>query len=123
MLARARFILLFFAVFVALPASAQVKWRLRDPRPNFRSGTALASDTARGSVVLFGGNGGPGGFLADTWEWNGATWQSRAPSVSPTARDQHAMAYDAARQRVVLFGGRSGSTSILGDTWEWDGSN
>jgi hypothetical protein len=70
--------------------------------------------------VLFGGTDAQGGLLADTWEWDGTSWNERIPTSSPAARTDHAMAYDPRRQRVVVFGGRA-----LGgrqdDAWEWDG--
>jgi O-antigen ligase/tetratricopeptide (TPR) repeat protein len=100
-----------------------VRWAQRSPAagPSARWGHALAYDSARLRVVLFGGAGGDGA-LGDTWEWDGASWSERRPAVSPPARHGHAMAYDVARQRVVLFGGH-GASGNLSDTWEWDGSN
>ena len=72
--------------------------------PPARVVPAMAYDSARGRVVLFGGRR-RGGLLADTWEWDGTTWVEKTPATSPPARDGHAMAYDSARGRVVLFGG------------------
>ena len=80
----------------------------------------MVFDSARGRVVLFGGESG-NAELAETWEWDGTSWALRTPSVSPPGRRDHAMAWDASRQRVVLFGGYDGS-SVLADTWEWDGT-
>jgi hypothetical protein len=42
--------------------------------PAGRSGHAMASDTLRKRVVLFGGNCGAKWYI-DTWEWNGKTWK------------------------------------------------
>jgi hypothetical protein len=97
------------------------KWMQRFPTtaPIERAFSAMAYDSARQRVVLFGGYGG-NLLRADTWEWDGTTWVQRFPATSPPARGGHAMAYDAARQRVVLFGGNAGPT--LSDTWEWDGT-
>ncbi|MBI3447641.1 MAG: hypothetical protein HY049_01780 [Acidobacteria bacterium] len=93
--------------------------------PPARSDHALAYDSARGRVVLFGGsqNYFSGPFLADTWEWDGTTWSDVTPAVSPPARSRHAMVYDSARGRVVLFGGWTGYSQFFADTWEWDGSS
>ena len=96
------------------------KWIERTPAnsPSPRSGFALAADSDRDVVVLFGG-----GRLDDaTWEWDGLDWTRRSPVVSPPGRVAHAMAYDPVRQRVVMFGGGVG-TGELDDTWEWDGNN
>jgi hypothetical protein len=79
------------------------------PRPRLgRSGHSMAWDAARQRAVLFGGlddsNFG-GNPLAETWEWDGATWAQRTPTNSPSARRSPGMAWEASRQRVVLFGG------------------
>jgi hypothetical protein len=87
--------------------------------PSARELGAMAFDSARGRIVLFGG-AGPSGSLGDTWEWdwNLSAWVLRATS-GPGAR--HVMAFDSTRSVVVLFGGRDDS-GALGDTWEWDGN-
>ena len=83
----------------------------------------MTFDSARAVMVLFGGhNTTPMNPLADTWEWDGTTWNERTPSTAPPARIGAAMAYDAARVVAVLFGGIA-ATGPLGDTWEWDGTN
>ena len=72
-------------------------------------------------VVIFGGSGS-GGFLGDTWGWNGAEWR-RLSAEGPPSRGMGQLAYDAARDRIVLFGGRRGyPNGDLADTWEWDGA-
>jgi hypothetical protein len=93
--------------------------------PSARYLHAMAYDTVRQRVVLYGGDvGGSFGqqILGDTWEWDGVTWTPRSPVASPGLLHAHAMVYDAARQRVVLHGGESflyGWTSNM--TFEWDG--
>jgi hypothetical protein len=47
-----------------------------------RNGAALATDTDRHVVVLFGGYG-QDGLTADTWEWDGRAWSRRA-APAPT---------------------------------------
>jgi PKD repeat protein len=97
--------------------------RFSSSSPSARFYHAMAYDSARGVVVLFGGvSGGPGPTLDETWEWDGTNWTQRSPANSPSARCWHAMAYDSARGVVVLFGGADAS-GILNDTWEWDGTN
>ncbi|MDP3244446.1 MAG: kelch repeat-containing protein, partial [bacterium] len=78
---------------------------------------AMAYDSQRGKVVLFGGY--YGGYRNDTWEWNGISW-TQVSSSGPAPRDDHAMAYDSQAGKVVLFGGWDGSRK--GDTWEWNGT-
>jgi hypothetical protein len=88
--------------------------------PSPRVGAAMAYDSARGEVVLFGGSDFSTQF-GDTWVWNGTTWTQRFSAIAPRPRAAHAMAYDAARGQIVLFGG-VGSGAVLNDTWVWDGS-
>ena len=71
----------------------------------------MAYDSARGRVVLFGGD--DGNYDDETWEWDGSVWTQRI-IAGPSPRYFHAMAYDSGRARLVLFGGRD-----LGDTWEY----
>jgi cysteine-rich repeat protein len=85
--------------------------------PAGRSPRSMTYDAARGRVVMFGGRG-TGGYLNDTWEFDGTSWAQRSPTNAPPARDLLAMAFDA--ERVLLFGGSNGGN--LGDTWEFDGT-
>lgn len=89
--------------------------------PPGRSSPAMATDTVRQRILMFGGCSLAGTVFSDTWEFDGTDWLQRTPASSPQARCNHAMAYDAGRQRVVLFGGR-GTTGLLADTWEWNGT-
>jgi hypothetical protein len=99
-------------------------WRLLNASgPAQRSSHGLAYDSRRNRVVLFGGNPHVtpppgGGFLNDTWEFDGTHW-TRVAEAGPSGRDHHAMTYDSRRGKVVVFGGWDGV--FLGDTWEWDG--
>ena len=83
----------------------------------------MAYDAGRQRVVLFGG-ATPSGETNDTWEWDGASWSPRSPSVSPPARSGAVMFYDAALSAIVLFGGdRFSSRPLLNDTWIWSGAS
>ena len=86
-----------------------------------RSGHALAYDSARGKVVLFGGKSKTMGVLSDTWEYDGIGWSQRIPVSSPSPRKGHGLAYDSVRGKTILFGGAKGWAES--DTWEWDGTN
>jgi len=91
----------------------------------------MAFDAATRTMVLFGGIS-DGGYLDDTWSWNGATWTRLFPSTSPPPRSGASMAYDAATRTVLLFGGfgwisgAAGAYSAgfgwLNDTWSWNGT-
>src|SRR5262245_60363669 len=92
------------ALVVAAALPAQRDW-MRARLLEGRSNAAMAYDSDRQRMVLFGGNLGSAGLFGDTWEWDGASWAHRSAAVVPPARTNHAMVYDAARRRVVLFGG------------------
>ncbi|MFO0839993.1 MAG: immunoglobulin domain-containing protein [Phycisphaerae bacterium] len=96
---------------------------LVSPAPAHRLGHAMACDSRRQVIVLFGGFDSPYSFKkGDTWEWNGSAWAERAPAHAPSPRWGHAMTYDPLRQRVLLFGGFTDSTPAYNaETWEWDG--
>src|SRR5262249_38248952 len=66
---------------------------------------AMAFDSGRGRVVLFGG--WSSADLGDTWEWDGKAWTQLTPSTAPQPRIQTAMAFHAATGQIILFGGNS----------------
>src|SRR5262245_42501309 len=114
------------AVLCAAPAAAQApEWTQRIPTdvPRPRTRAAMTCDVARARTVLFGGLVESADFFAmsaETWEWDGATWQLRQPGAVPPARRSHAMTTDLLRGRTVLFGGQG--QGLLAHTWEWDGN-
>lgn len=90
--------------------------------PSARNNPAMAYDSQRNRVVLFGGHGCMN-ICGDTWEWDGTTWTQVATS-GPTSVSGASLAYDAAHGRMVLFGGdweMDGPTPLY-NTWVWDGS-
>ena len=90
------------------------------------TGSAMAYDSARERLVMFGGYDpgqpqvGNGGYRNYTRELEGTTWVDKSSS-GIAARRHHAMAYDAKNGVVVVFGGFNGSE--LGDTRLWDGTS
>jgi hypothetical protein len=101
--------------------SASGEWTPRSPAisPLGRASHAMAYDSARARVVLFGGVGT--GYMGDTWEWDpsfgpGGTWiWSNTPG--PGQRSGHAMVYDTQRHAAILVGGYAGGSSMA-DTWQ-----
>lgn len=90
--------------------------------PSARIGHALAYDSTRGVIILFGGYDSSGALLNDTWEWNGSTWVQANPALQPPRRAYHALAYDSSRGVTVLFGGTGDCGGYCSDTWEWNGT-
>lgn len=79
-------------------------------------------NSTNGRPTVFGGTGGPSGFLNDLWELQGNTWVEITPAgVSPPPRAWSGVAYESGNARLVLYGGWSGSFSYS-DTWAWNGS-
>jgi len=86
--------------------------------PAARYGHAVAFNSSRNRLVLFGGQAGQTVF-SDTWEFDGENW-TQQEDTGPSPRFGHAMAYDGAG-RVVLFGGSAATQPPSGDTWAWSG--
>ncbi|MGK0153977.1 MAG: hypothetical protein ACI9SE_000927 [Neolewinella sp.] len=87
--------------------------------PSGRYYHAMAYDSVRGKVVMFGGSSPTASANNETWEFDGANWAQVSTVSSPSTREGHTMSYDSARGKVVLFGG----FPALDDTWEYDGVN
>jgi hypothetical protein len=105
-------------------------WMQIQPKhtPGMRASSAVAYDSVRKRIVLFGGISEWVGTMfyheRDTWEWDGNDWIEMKPQTLPPARVGHMMAYDEKRGVVVMFGGGEKTGNyMLGDTWIWDGED
>ncbi len=72
--------------------------------------TAIATDLARRTTVLFGGQTGASTYAADTWRFDGTLWSpvtidDDEGDGEPSPRAHHRLAFDTARGVFVLFGG------------------
>jgi hypothetical protein len=101
------------------PPPQPVAWRLAlGASPGPRTEPAMAYDSQRRRVVLFGGRN-----LDDTvWERDASGWHATSPVGSPWQRLGLPAAFDAARGRTVLFGGQNFAGGHANDTWTWDGT-
>jgi hypothetical protein len=90
-----------------------------DSGPSARVGHAIAFDSERSVLVLFGGRSSGDALSSDTWQWDGEGW-TQVADTGPSARAGHQLAFDGQRSRVVLFGGTA-ADAVHGETWEWDG--
>ncbi len=90
--------------------------------PMVRTNHALALDTARQDVLLFGGRNPLGVALNDTWTWANDQWSYRQPANAPSPRSGHRLAYDPTTQTIELFGGVDAAGVDLGDHWQWNGT-
>lgn len=89
-----------------------------EPSPSI-FGTSFAGDTARHSVVAYGGG--------TTWRWSGSSWTALQPSHTPGDVVGAAMVYDGSSGRVLLFGGAatgpgSSTPAYTNALWAWDGA-
>jgi hypothetical protein len=76
------------------------------PGPGALFAPAMAYDSKRDRVVLYGG-ADKVGTTSELWAWDGTWTQIETPvaGISPGRRAQSQMAYDPRRDRIVLFGG------------------
>ncbi len=90
--------------------------------PSARREHAMAYDTSRSRIVMFGGYDSNSTLCNDVWELSGTTWSQITPTgTQPTARRQHAMCFDPIRGTTILFGGIDISGLAQADQWTWDG--
>jgi hypothetical protein len=101
--------------------------RVATEGPPARGRTALAYDSSRGQVVLFGGVSAPSGadqpqvFFGDTWIWENRAWRKVAES-GPPGRYAHGMVFDERARVVLLYSGSAAHRNApLTDMWKWDG--
>lgn len=89
--------------------------------PGERRRHAMAYDSDRGVVVLFGGAAGDD-YLQGTQEYDGQSWKKiRFAGDQPSHRAMHAMAYDPVRKQVLLCGGFTGGRFGHSDSWSYRG--
>jgi len=101
----------------------------QNPLPRYNH--SMAFDQARGQMVMFGGirGYGPPTWFADTWLWDGTTWNQAFPAASPAARSGHVLAFHPDLGLVVMIGGTGGKDlsdtswdyDFRKETWTWDG--
>lgn len=100
-----------------------VQWTLKSSTGPAREGFAMAYDSVRQRVVIFGGHNGQ--YRNDVWEWDGTAWTDRTPSTGPAPmpRDGVAMAFDPNLNATVVFGGFGNNGQPLSDVWLWNGTS
>src|SRR5207302_5158767 len=85
--------------------------------PTPRYSAASGWDPTTGHVVLAGGCcNASGGFLTDTWTFDGSAWTRHERSDAPSPRIQVQAVTDTDHHDLVLFGGFGGD-GFMADTW------
>lgn len=102
--------------------------RIATAGPAGRGRSALAYDTVRRQIVLFGGVGAspapgePQPFFGDTWVRDDKGWRMVAED-GPPGRYAHGMVFDERAGVVLLYGGSAAHRNApLSDMWQWDGT-
>ncbi|MFH0887751.1 MAG: fibronectin type III domain-containing protein [Planctomycetota bacterium] len=95
-------------------------WTLKSPnhKPLGRRYPAMAYDSGRGKVVLFGGET-DSVYSDETWEWDGTDWTLRTPIHKPLGLWGTAMTYDSKRHRILFYRGFGWTNEF----WSWDGTD
>lgn len=93
--------------------------QLGEPLPPSRFGHAMAIDSKRDRLTIFGGVSEPG-YLGDTWtasleDPNG--WIRLEASNPPPPRHEPVMVYDPIHDRMLMFGGWTYPESYFDDLW------
>ena len=87
------------------------------------SNAAVAGDTNRNEVLVFGGYDSSWNLSSATWGWSKEKgWEEKFPENSPPARQNALMCYDSDRKEIILYGGWS-QNGQLNDTWVWNGDD
>ena len=64
---------------------------------------------------------GASGVLAETWTWNGSTWQQTMTRRGPSANVLLGLGWDPDTKMLLLFGQGASVTPLL--RWEWTGND
>lgn len=90
--------------------------------PSVRYGHAMAYDSDRGVVMLFGGRSAldQSTLYNDLWKWDGSSW-TLVHTTGPAARSHGGLAYDSIRGKLVLYGGKGVGDVRFNDLWEYAG--
>lgn len=83
--------------------------------PSYREEHSAVYDSERGRVVIFGGEGGWGMYLRDTWAFDldQDQWQQLSPAgPNRPLLSRHVAVYDSNRDRMIVF---SGAKDLFGN--------
>lgn len=88
--------------------------------PSPRVLTRMVYNPTDSTMLLFGGFDMCSSIFADTWVYDGLTWQE-VDVTGPSARWTYAMAFDELRDEFVLFGVTTTVTLVPGDPRQYSG--
>ena len=94
--------------------------RLTTNQPNVTDGYAMAYDSNREVIVLYGG-GRAWPYSNETWEFDGISWSQIVTTAQPNAVYGMTLVYDSVQNKLLLFGGSDRADNELNETWEYAG--
>lgn len=103
---------------LAVPVASQVEWAAFQSRKSH----GIAYDTARQTLVMYGGQASAAQALDETREFVQGRWQLRAPSITPGGLSGHSTIYQPGIG-VVVFGGIQPNGTRTNETWVFDGNS
>ncbi len=103
------------------PTHAAMDWEERLHPISVRAAHAMAYDSDRERIMLFGGSSNST-VPSETWEWDGVAWSLISPLTnSPDDNSQHGMCYMSSLKYTIFFGGVAWEGGSHNRTWVWDG--
>ncbi len=84
---------------------------------------AMAYDSGRDVVALYGGNAGGWPYENSTWEFDGTDWEPITTTNQPDAVYGMKMVYDESHNQILLFGGSDNDDTALAETWIFSGTS
>ncbi len=91
--------------------------------PSARYNPAMAYDSFRSTVVMHGGQDASGGYLEDTWEWDGTSWTNVSSAIPGGPGLDCEMSYDSQRGVMVLVSSAVVAGFIVDRTYEFSGTS
>ncbi len=98
-------------------------------KPKSRRWSMMAWDPVSRKVILYGGIDDLGGYLGETWTWDGTNWKKLdlKKDQRPPARILATMFHDPVTNRIVLAGGVgrpdfNSKFQRYEDQWQFDGT-
>ena len=92
-----------------------------DGQPGKRCLHMASYDSQANRMLIYGGQGGPGGFWDDIWALDLASeeWSDLTPEERPDGRSFPTHIYDPINHRAILFGGQTGN-GPSDELWSFD---
>jgi len=99
-----------------------VAWKeISKSGPSGRRAHAMAYDSKRKKIILFGGYNGTS-YLNDVWTYGATGWTKIKATGGVPKVARHSIVYDQKNNQIVMFGGENSTNNQLGSTWVLQGT-